>query len=101
MRWKLKHVLRACPLCGNCLWGDKAIGGSDVRAGVLTWTLALILNDPQILYKAEEKLHLQVGKKRQVDEYSHKKSRISSSHCQRIPLALSSLSLFRTLESYG
>ncbi|GAB2292113.1 hypothetical protein Dimus_026365 [Dionaea muscipula] len=44
------------------------IGGSDTIAVVLTWALALLLNDGAALEKAQDELDMQIGKERRVDE---------------------------------
>ncbi|CDP16080.1 unnamed protein product [Coffea canephora] len=43
-------------------------GGSDTTLVALIWTLSLIMNNPQVLKKAQEELDLQVGKGRRVSE---------------------------------
>ncbi|XP_071904346.1 strychnine-10-hydroxylase-like isoform X2 [Coffea arabica] len=43
-------------------------GGSDTTLVALIWTLSLIMNNPQVLKKAQEELDLQVGKARRVSE---------------------------------
>ncbi|KAL5847521.1 hypothetical protein ACOSQ3_011045 [Xanthoceras sorbifolium] len=44
------------------------LGGSDTSAGTLTWAISLLLNNPNMLKKAQEELDQQVGMDRQVDE---------------------------------
>nr|XP_016458765.1 PREDICTED: cytochrome P450 82C4-like [Nicotiana tabacum] len=44
------------------------LGGSDTTAGTLTWAISLLLNNPEILRKAQEEIDVHVGKDRQVDE---------------------------------
>ncbi|KAH7849613.1 hypothetical protein Vadar_020395 [Vaccinium darrowii] len=43
-------------------------GGADTTSVMLTWALSLLLNNRQVLKKAQEELDLHVGKERQVDE---------------------------------
>ena len=44
------------------------LGGSDTTAGTLTWAISLLLNNSEMLKKAQEELDLQVGRERPVDE---------------------------------
>ncbi|XP_015934305.1 xanthotoxin 5-hydroxylase CYP82C4 [Arachis duranensis] len=44
------------------------LGGSDTTAGTLTWSISLLLNNPDALRKAQEELDLHVGKERQVED---------------------------------
>lgn len=43
-------------------------GGSDTTSATLIWALTLLINNPQILRKAQEELDLQIGKNRLVEE---------------------------------
>ncbi|KAK3039351.1 hypothetical protein RJ639_027600, partial [Escallonia herrerae] len=43
-------------------------GGSDTTAGTLTWAISLLLNDPDMLKRAQDELDLHVGVDRQVEE---------------------------------
>ncbi|KAJ8450744.1 hypothetical protein Cgig2_021216 [Carnegiea gigantea] len=43
-------------------------GGSDTTPTTLTWAISLLLNNPQVLRKAQDELATQVGRDRQVDE---------------------------------
>ncbi|KAH7848420.1 hypothetical protein Vadar_002566 [Vaccinium darrowii] len=43
-------------------------GGADTTSVMLTWALSLLMNNRQVLKKAQEELDLHVGKERQVDE---------------------------------
>ncbi|XP_055836040.1 cytochrome P450 82A3-like [Solanum dulcamara] len=43
-------------------------GGSDTIVVSLTWTLSLLLNNPQVMEKAQEELDIQVGRNTLVDE---------------------------------
>jgi len=44
------------------------LGGSDTSAGTLTWALSLLLNNPDMIKKAQEELNQQVGRDRLVDD---------------------------------
>ena len=44
------------------------MGGHDTTFVTLTWALSLILNNREVLEKAQDELDVQVGKHRQVDE---------------------------------
>ncbi|XVF63954.1 hypothetical protein PTKIN_Ptkin09bG0128200 [Pterospermum kingtungense] len=44
------------------------LGGSDTTAGTLTWAISLLLNNRDMLKKAQEELDLHVGRERAVDE---------------------------------
>ncbi|TYJ35076.1 hypothetical protein E1A91_A05G212200v1 [Gossypium mustelinum] len=44
------------------------LGGSDTTAGTLTWAISLLLNNREMLRKAQDELDLHVGKERPVDE---------------------------------
>jgi hypothetical protein len=44
------------------------LGGHDTTFVTLTWALSLILNNREVLGKAQDELDIQVGKHRQVDE---------------------------------
>ncbi|KAA8528584.1 hypothetical protein F0562_035939 [Nyssa sinensis] len=44
------------------------LGGSDTTAGTLTWAISLLLNNRNMLKKAQEELDLHVGMNRQVDD---------------------------------
>lgn len=44
------------------------MGGHDTTFVTLTWALSLILNNREVLEKAQDELDIQVGKHRQVDE---------------------------------
>ncbi|KAI3737194.1 hypothetical protein L2E82_27189 [Cichorium intybus] len=42
--------------------------GTDTSAGTMEWALSLLLNNPQVLSKAQNEIDVQVGKDRLVDE---------------------------------
>ena len=44
------------------------LGGSDTTAGTLTWAISLLLNNRNVLKKAQEELEHHVGMYRQVEE---------------------------------
>nr|WNT44085.1 CYP82C153 [Corydalis yanhusuo] len=44
------------------------LGGIDTTMVSLVWALALLLNNPHVLKKAQDELDIHVGKERQVDE---------------------------------
>jgi hypothetical protein len=44
------------------------LGGSDTTVTSLTWAVALLLNNRQVIEKAQEELDVHVGRDRQVDE---------------------------------
>ncbi|XP_022861394.1 cytochrome P450 82C4-like [Olea europaea var. sylvestris] len=44
------------------------LGGSDTSAGTLTWAISLLLNNKDLLKKAQEEIDFHVGTERQVDE---------------------------------
>uniref|UniRef100_A0A2N9I0Z8 Cytochrome P450 n=1 Tax=Fagus sylvatica TaxID=28930 RepID=A0A2N9I0Z8_FAGSY len=44
------------------------LGGSDTTTVTLTWALSLLLNNHEVLRKAQQELDLQVGRERQVKE---------------------------------
>ncbi|GFS33155.1 cytochrome P450, family 82, subfamily F, polypeptide 1 [Actinidia rufa] len=44
------------------------LGGTDTTTTTLTWTLALLLNNKNILKKAQDELDLYVGRERRVEE---------------------------------
>ncbi|KAK2996327.1 hypothetical protein RJ639_024942 [Escallonia herrerae] len=44
------------------------LGGSDTTAGTLTWAISLLLNNPDVLKRAQDELDLHVGVDRQVEE---------------------------------
>ncbi|XP_010547839.2 PREDICTED: cytochrome P450 82C4-like [Tarenaya hassleriana] len=44
------------------------LGGSDTTAGTLTWAIALLLNNREMLKKAQEEIDIHVGKNRQVED---------------------------------
>ncbi|XP_047325117.1 cytochrome P450 CYP82D47-like [Impatiens glandulifera] len=44
------------------------LGGVDTTATMLTWTLCLLMNHPNVLMKVEEELDIHVGKGRLVEE---------------------------------
>ncbi|KAH7849742.1 hypothetical protein Vadar_022356 [Vaccinium darrowii] len=44
------------------------MAGADTTSVMLTWAVSLLLNNRQVLKKAQEELDLHVGKERQVDE---------------------------------
>ena len=44
------------------------LGGSDTSSGTLTWAISLLLNNRQVLKKAQEELDQNVGLNRQVEE---------------------------------
>lgn len=44
------------------------LGGSDTTSGTLTWAISLLLNNPNMLKKAQEELDQQIGMDRQVDD---------------------------------
>nr|ATO91434.1 putative cytochrome P450 [Fallopia multiflora] len=44
------------------------VGASDTSVVVLTWAISLLLNNRDILKKAQDELNIHVGKDRQVDE---------------------------------
>jgi len=43
-------------------------GGSDAIATTLTWAMSLLLNNPQVLRRAQDELARQVGRDRHIDE---------------------------------
>ena len=43
-------------------------GGSDTIATTLTWAISLLLNNPDVLRRAQDELVTQVGRDRQIDE---------------------------------
>ncbi|RWR77266.1 cytochrome P450 82C4-like protein [Cinnamomum micranthum f. kanehirae] len=47
--------------------------GTDTTSVTMTWALSLLLNNPNVLKKAQEELDTQVGKERNVDESDLKK----------------------------
>ncbi|KAF3446244.1 hypothetical protein FNV43_RR11423 [Rhamnella rubrinervis] len=49
------------------------LGGTDTTAVSLTWALSLLLNNPQVLKKAQSELHQHVGRERHVKESDIKK----------------------------
>ncbi|CAL5387852.1 unnamed protein product [Camellia sinensis] len=44
------------------------LGGNDTTGVALTWAISLLLNNRHVLKKAQDELHIHVGKNRQVDE---------------------------------
>ncbi|KDP20666.1 hypothetical protein JCGZ_03866 [Jatropha curcas] len=44
------------------------LAASDTTKTTLTWTLSLLLNNPEVLKKAKDELDMQVGKERQVKD---------------------------------
>lgn len=44
------------------------LGGSDTSSGTLTWAISLLLNNRQVLKKAQEELDQNIGLNRQVEE---------------------------------
>ncbi|XP_052193633.1 xanthotoxin 5-hydroxylase CYP82C2-like [Diospyros lotus] len=44
------------------------LGGNDTTVATLTWALTLLLNNRQVLKKAQDELDIHVGKQRQVNE---------------------------------
>ncbi|GAB2224895.1 hypothetical protein Drorol1_Dr00005673 [Drosera rotundifolia] len=44
------------------------LGGSDTTTVTLTWALSLVLNNPQVLKKAQDELDARVGRDRQVND---------------------------------
>jgi cytochrome P450 len=44
------------------------LGGSDTSAGTLTWAILLLLNNRDVLKRAQEELDIHVSMDRQVDE---------------------------------
>nr|GMD93707.1 cytochrome P450 82C4-like [Ipomoea batatas] len=44
------------------------LGGSDTTAGTLTWAISLLLNNREVMRKAQEEIELHVGKDRLVEE---------------------------------
>ena len=44
------------------------LGGTDTQTTPLSWALALLLNNKNILKKAQDELDLHVGRERQVEE---------------------------------
>ncbi|XVE76996.1 hypothetical protein DITRI_Ditri13aG0026300 [Diplodiscus trichospermus] len=44
------------------------LGGSDTTAGTLTWAISLLLNNREMLKKAQEELDLQIGREKPVEE---------------------------------
>ncbi|KAK4484449.1 hypothetical protein RD792_007032 [Penstemon davidsonii] len=43
-------------------------GGSDTTSVMLVWALSLLLNNPQVLKRAQEELDIHIGKERRVNE---------------------------------
>lgn len=44
------------------------LGGTDTTTTTLTWAVALLLNNPRVLKKAQAELDMHVGRQRQVEE---------------------------------
>ena len=44
------------------------LAGTDATTITLTWALSLLLNNYEVLRKAQQELDLQVGRERQVEE---------------------------------
>ena len=44
------------------------LGGTDTTTVTLTWAISLLLNNPNVLKKAQEELNIHVGKDRKVNE---------------------------------
>uniref|UniRef100_A0A6M2E970 Cytochrome P450 n=1 Tax=Populus davidiana TaxID=266767 RepID=A0A6M2E970_9ROSI len=63
---KISAVDTDTAIKGTCL--SLILGGHDTTFVTLTWALSLILNNREVLEKAQDELDIQVGKHRQVDE---------------------------------
>ncbi|KAK9748522.1 hypothetical protein RND81_02G063800 [Saponaria officinalis] len=47
---------------------DLLIGGSDTSAGTMEWAIALLLNNPKVLKKAQDEIDNNIGHERLIDE---------------------------------
>ncbi|GMN22087.1 hypothetical protein TIFTF001_040181 [Ficus carica] len=50
------------------IWQSLTLGATDTATTTLTWALTLLLNNREILKKAQNELELNVGRERQVRE---------------------------------
>ncbi|KAK9748511.1 hypothetical protein RND81_02G062800 [Saponaria officinalis] len=47
---------------------DLLVGGSDTSAGTMEWAIALLLNNPKVLKKAQDEIDNNIGHERLIDE---------------------------------
>jgi cytochrome P450 len=59
------------------------LGGADTIQVTMAWVLSLLLNNQEVLKKAQQELDVQIGRERQVKESDIKKLGLSSSYHQR------------------